>query len=125
MEHGDLLALDKEFVVTALLARHGALEPVMHGVILQLVDHVVNVHEGVVHRLDLDIGVLAPPMGIGCSDPFFCFLLFFLFPPWGCGVWQGGHMEFLTIRYSVAFVSRTRWGCRTASGCGKATTWSS
>ena len=58
VEESDLRAVDyQELLVICLLRGDGAREPLGHAVVFQLVYHVLQVHEGVVDNLDLDLRV--------------------------------------------------------------------
>merc|ERR1740138_19651 len=48
---------DQELLVTIHLRGNGAPKPLVHAVVLQLVDHVLEVHEGIVDGLHGDVRV--------------------------------------------------------------------
>mmetsp|Transcript_26439 Transcript_26439/g.66932 ORF Transcript_26439/g.66932 Transcript_26439/m.66932 type:complete len:337 (+) Transcript_26439:417-1427(+) len=58
VEDLDLHAIhDQELIAIGLLRRDGSTEPPVHAVVLHHVHHVLEVHEGVVHRLHRRLGV--------------------------------------------------------------------
>ena len=58
VEDRDGLAVHhQELLAALLLAVHGSIKGLVHAIILELIDHVLHIHEGVVDGLDIGVGV--------------------------------------------------------------------